>query len=472
MNNLFDMSREQLKALAEYKDVLETGRPFPKNFWKRGGNIEATRLNCQVITRYCFEQIEGVRVNMLPSYTLTGIKEILVNNHLHGMVQTVFKNDILSVLINAYPMEFKKRELTEWMWSCRGLWSNDSFVIEAVQYMILHEGLRRVDLIPRLDWKKRLLKYGIYNVLSRFNWSVFHLFDFVYPGRFHPADFKYKVKWKTPSDTDSLENALHLMDKTFKEKPLSREDILLLNCSDFRSLGLVSMLFTVFGASTLRAKEYYFYHTVGNNPNTLSLTREIRQAAMAREDENIRRRLASVATGKYVYNLRSNPGAYSYLKRQAAGRKLKIQELAAQFGFVYKAAAVMAVDPSEIWRLRKEGLTYVEIAKRLNSNPTTISEFCKKHFGGDPLIPRPIDDYITVQELMNQYRMDHKTILKLVSRHHLENHRSIRHRYLKKSEIIPVLLEYKQKNLQHQALVNRCTGPRKGKTPNAAAGNE
>lgn len=455
MNNLFDMSREQLKALAKYRDVLETGKSFPRNFWQKERNKDEIRLNCQVITRYCLERIEGIPAKTLPSLKLTAIKEILVKNHLHGMVQTIFRNDIMKVLINAYPMEFKKRELAEWMWSSHGLWRNDSFVKEAVQYMILKEGLRRVDLIPQYDWKKRLMKYGIYNVLSRFNWSVFHLFDFVYPGRFHPADFKYKVKWRTHSDVDSLENAWHLMDKTFKEKPFSLQEILLLNCQDFRSLGLISMLLTVFNASTLRAKEYYFYRTRGNDLNTQGLVREIRQAGMACEDENIRRRFASAATGKFIYNLRDNPGAYSYLKRQAAKRKLKIHDLAVQFGFVYKAAAVMAIDPAEIWSLRKEGLTYTEIAERLNSNPTTISELCTRHFGGDPLIPRPIDDYITVQQLMNQYHMDHKTILKLVSEHRLENHRSIRHRYLKKSEIIPILSDYGRKSLQHQALVNR-----------------
>lgn len=455
MNNLYDMSREQLKALAEYRDVLETGRPFPRNFWQREKNKDQILLNCQVITRFCLERVEGIQTKALPSFKLTGIKEILVRNHLHGMVQTVFSNDLLKVLINAYPEEFKKRELAEWMWSSHGIWSNDSYVIEAVQHMVLKEGLRRVESIPKTDWKKRLKKYGIYNVLSRFDWSVFQLFDFVYPGRFHPADFKYKVKWKTHPDADPLENAWHLMDKTFRDKAFSREQILMLNYADFRSLSLVSMLLTVFDASTLRAKEYYFYRTAGNDKNIQAMAREMRQAGRLREDENIRRRLSSVAKGKFIYNLRENPGTYSYLKRQASKRKLNIHDLAAQFGFVYKAAAAAAIDPDEIWKLRKEGLTYIEIAERLNSNPTTISGLCKKHFGGDPLIPRPIDSYITVQELMNQYHMDHKTILKLVSDHHLENHRSIRHRYLKKSEIVPILLDYRQKSLQHQALMSR-----------------
>jgi hypothetical protein len=455
MNILFDMSREQLKALAEYKDVLETGRSFSRNFWQKEKNEDGPRLNCQVITRYCLEQLEGMQVKALPSCKLAEIKEILVKNHLHGMVQTVFRNDILKVLTNAYPAEFKKRELAEWMWSSHGIWSNDGFVIEAVQHMILREGIRRVDFIPRYDWKKRLMKYGIYNVLSRFHWSVFHLFNFVYPGRFHPADFKYKVKWKTDSGREPLENACRLMEKTFMEKQLTREEITLLNCSDFRCLGLISMLLAVFNGSTLRAKEAYFYQTAGNEVNTQNLIREMKQAGRARKDENIRKRLESVAAGKFIYNLRDNPGTYSYLKRQSTERNMKIHELAAQFGFTYKAAAVTVINPAEIWDLRSKGLTYTKIAQRLNSNPTTISGLCLKHFGGDPLIPRPIDDYITVQELMNRYHMDHKTIMKLVSENHLENHMTVRHRYLKKSEIIPILLDYTQKSLQHQALMNR-----------------
>ena len=34
MKKLFDLNREQLKALAEYKDVIETGRFFRRNFWQ------------------------------------------------------------------------------------------------------------------------------------------------------------------------------------------------------------------------------------------------------------------------------------------------------------------------------------------------------------------------------------------------------------------------------------------------------
>lgn len=34
MLNLFDMDTEQLMALAEYRDVLDKGQPFRKNFWQ------------------------------------------------------------------------------------------------------------------------------------------------------------------------------------------------------------------------------------------------------------------------------------------------------------------------------------------------------------------------------------------------------------------------------------------------------
>ncbi|NLC19930.1 MAG: hypothetical protein GX757_12100, partial [Clostridiales bacterium] len=172
MLRLFDMDTEQLKALAEYRDVLETGRFFTRNFWQKEKNISGIRLNCQVITRYCLEVVENVQLTALPTLNLKQIKDMLARNHLSGMIQTVFNNDVLEVLKNAYPEEFKKRQLTEWMWSKHGLWENDQYVIEAVQHMVLKEGIRRVDLIPCFDWIKRLLKYGIYNVLSRFNWSI------------------------------------------------------------------------------------------------------------------------------------------------------------------------------------------------------------------------------------------------------------------------------------------------------------
>ena len=58
MKKLFDLSREQLKALAEYKDVIETGRFFRRNFGKtkRYGWYPP---NSQIITRYCLEELEN-----------------------------------------------------------------------------------------------------------------------------------------------------------------------------------------------------------------------------------------------------------------------------------------------------------------------------------------------------------------------------------------------------------------------------
>ena len=129
----------------------------------------------------------------------------------------------------------------------------------------------------------------------------------------------------------------------------------------------------------------------------------------------------------------------------------------ASYGYIYKSARKDAavINKDDIWNLRKQGLTYVEIAKRLGSNPTTISEMCNKYFGGDPLIPRPIEDYITVQELMNTYRVDHKTIMKIVRENGFENHTTIRFRYLKKSEIEPALQKYVSTNKHHKSMVQR-----------------
>lgn len=457
MKKLFDLSRKQLKALAEYKDVIDTGRSFKRNFWQNEKNMEDIRPNSQIITRYCFEVLENISCTDLPSYNLKQIKNMLVKNHLSGMIQTVFENDILHVLKNAYPEEFKKRRLTEWMWSSHGIWDNDEYVIEAVQYMILKEGIRRVDLIPKYDWKKRLLKYNIYNVLSRFNWSVYSLFNFVYPGRFHPSDFRYKTKWKTNSKKEALDNAYRLMDKTFDENRLTRDKILLLNRSDFKRLGLISMLISVFDGDPLKAKEFYFYKTINNNRNIKSLNNEIKKQEEQFENALILNRLKQASTGKFIYNLHANHSVYSFLKRYAKKRNTTIRNLIEQFGFIYKTAREdhAVLDPKEIWELRKKRYTYVEIAKKLNSNPTSVSLICKREFGGDPLIPRPIDNYITIQEVMDTHHVDHKTIMKIVRENNLENHLTIRNRYLKKSEIIPAIINYKKRSLQHQNLINR-----------------
>lgn len=460
MKKLFDLNREQLKSLAMYKDVLETGKFFEKNFWQKERSLDGIKPNCQVITRYCFETIENMKPSDLSSLNLKQIKEILVKNHLFGMVQSVFKNDILAVIKNAYPDEFKKRQLAEWMWSKHGTWQNDKYVIEAVQYMVLKEGIRKVELIPRYDWKKRLLKYNIYNILSRFNWSIFRMFDFVYPGRFHPADFKYKTKWRTSSGNDSLKNACRLMDKVFKENQYTREQIVLLNTNGFRRLGLISMLRSVFDGSPEKAKEFYLFRTQNNHSNLLKLNEEIEAAKTNLQNKIIYEKLTKAAKGKYIYNLHSNQGVYTYIKRKAAERNLTISRLIEQFGFLYKNARDenTLLDPMQIWNLRKKRLTYIKIAEILGSNPTTISLICKKHFGGDPLIPRPVENYITVQELMDRFHIDHKTIMKLVKDNNFENHMTIRNRYLKRSEIVPAILEYKSSSFQHQALLSRYAG--------------
>ena len=131
------------------------------------------------------------------------------------MIQIVFSHDILSVLKNAYPEEFKNKTLKEWLWSKHGIWHNDNAIIEAVQDMVYKEGIRWIKDIPTYDWKKRLIKNGIYNVLAYFNWSIYSLFNFVYPDKFKPTDFKYKTKW---ASSDSLQNAFTYMHKIFKNK--------------------------------------------------------------------------------------------------------------------------------------------------------------------------------------------------------------------------------------------------------------
>ena len=62
---------------------------------------------------------------------------------------------------------------------------------------------------------------------------------------------------------------------------------------------------------------------------------------------------------------------------------------------------------------------------------------------------------LTVQELMNKYHVDHKTVMKLVYENGFENHTTIRFRYLKKSEIEPALEEYISRSKHHQFMVKR-----------------
>ncbi|HHV60156.1 MAG TPA: helix-turn-helix domain-containing protein [Clostridiaceae bacterium] len=454
MINIFKLSTIELEALSTYRDVLETGSNFPKNFWVQEKDTNGIKTRCSIITRYCLETLEGLSPNDLPTLNLKQIKEKLVNWRLSGMIQLNFNNDILAILKNAYPNEFRDRILTEWMWSKHGLWENDNYIIEAVKVMVKREGITHVRDIPLLDWKKRLQKHGIYNVLSRFNWSIYELFNFVYPGKFHPADFRYKVKW---SSDQSLENAFYYMHKIFKNKNLELDDILLLNTSAFRKLGLAAMLVTVFESSTFKAKEYYLYRTIGDKENRKELQNEIKAAKKRHFDENMIKRLSKVAQGKFIYNLHSNNVLYGYVKRHAKLRNMSIEEFIASYGFIYKSAAQdkKNISRETLWELRKKGMTYVEIAKELDSNPTTISQLCDRYFGGDPLIPRPISDYITVQEVMNKYHVDHKTVMKVVLENGFENHTTIRFRYLNKHEIEPAMEKYIQESKHHKFMVKR-----------------
>jgi len=231
----------------------------------------------------------------------------------------------------------------------------------------------------------------------------------------------------------------------------------MLGTADFRRLGLAGMLICLFNCSTLKAKEYYLYKTVDNQENQQEIISEINALIIKKRDESVIKRLKKAATGKYIYNLRENCTLYNYVKRHAKNNNMSIDQFISSYGFVYKSAKKDSpeISEDEIWELRKQGLTYIQIADELGSNPTTISELCKKFFGGDPLIPRPLEDYITVQELMNKYHVDHKTVMKLVDENKFENHMTIRLRYLKKKEIEPALKRYIKKSKQHQFLVQR-----------------
>lgn len=456
MVNIFKLETKELKALVEYKEILEgkDGR-FSKDFWtKEKYQLKGVKIKCRVLTRYCFENLAHIESCDLPKYNMKQLKNVLIKFKLFGMVQRVFSHDVLAILKNAYPEEFRTRQLKEWMWSKHGIWHDDNAIIEAVQDMVRKEGIRRIEDIPQFDWKKRLIKHGIYNVLAYFNWQIYILFNFVYPNKFHPADFKYKLKWKA---SESLENAFYFMHKTFKKKRYSLNDILMLGTADFRRLGLAGMLISMFESSTLKAKEYYLYKTFGNEEHQKEIVEDINALIKKKQDIAVIKRLSSVAKGKFIYNLHANSTLYGYIKRHAKSKNMTINEFISSYGFVYKSAKkdIQEINKDDIWTLRKQGMTYIQIAQELGSNPTTINEMCTKYFGGDPLIPRPIDAYTTVQELMNEFHVDHKTVMKLVKDNNFENHTTIRLRYLKKSEIIPALEKYISKSKQHQFMVKR-----------------
>lgn len=454
MINIFKLKTEELRALVEYKEVMEKGRNFVKDFWTQEKNQQkGIKVKCRILTRYCLENLNRIEAADLGNYDLKEIKDILIRYNLFGMVQTIFKHDVLSLLKNAYPEEFRNKLLKDWMWSKHGIWHDDSAIIEAVQEMVRAEGIRRIELIPAYDWKKRLLKHGIYNVLAYFNWSIYALFNFVYPNKFHPTDFKYKIKWAA---SESLENAFYFMHKTFKKKRYTLDEIVLLNTSDFRRLGLAGMLIAMFDSSVLKAKEYYLYKTIGNEEHQKDIINDIKTLIQKRRDDKITERLKKVAVDKYIYNLHSNYTLYGYIKRHAKKAGVTIEAFIARYGFVYKSAKrVTEISRDEIWDLRKQGFTYVQIAQKLDSNPNTISELCLKHFGGDPLIPRPVEEYITVQELMNKYHVDHKTVMKLACINGFQTYTTIRFRYIKKSEIEPVLDKYIEESKQHRFMANR-----------------
>jgi len=455
MVDLFKLKTDELKALVEYKEVLEETGKFPRDFWSQEKDqVKGVKVKCRILTRYCLENLARIEPAKLPNYDLKEIKAILISKKLFGMVQRVFNHDVLAILKNAYPEEFRNRTLKEWMWSKHGLWHDDDLIIEAVQDMVRKEGIRRIKDIPSLDWKKRLLKHGIYNVLAYFNWSIFALFNFVYPNSFHHTDFKYKIKWAA---AESLDNAFYFMHKTFKKQRYSLDDILMLGTSDFRRLGLAGMLMALFDSSTLKAKEYYLYKTVGDAEHQKEILSDINTLIKKKQDEAIIKRLKTAAVGKFIYNLHANTSLYNYIKRKAKSAHVSIDEFISMYGFIYKSARkdIRVISREDIWNLRKKGLTYIQIAEELSSNPTTISEMCKKYFGGDPLIPRPLEDYVTVQELMNKYHVDHKTVMKLVYDNKFENHTTIRFRYLKKSEIEPALKKYIKKSKQHKFMVSR-----------------
>ena len=455
MIDLLKLDTKDLQLLALYQKIRDRNINFPKHFWtEEKTQKKGVRLKSCLLTRFCFENLVQLEPSDLPKYNLKQLKEILIKNRLFGMVQTVFKHDVLEIIKNAYPEDFFTSHLRDWMWSKHGVWDDQEKIIQAVKYMVKNEGIRNIRDIPSFDWKKRLLKHGIYNVLHCFDWSIFRLFDFVYPNTFHTADFKYKIKWK---DSDSFENADYLMDKIFRHENYSIAKIMHLNTSDFRRLGLAAMLITVFKSSTLKAIEYYLYKTTDNNENQEALSNSIKNLKKKKFDESVVRRLKKVALGKSIYTLHDKYTLYNFLKRHAKNNDMSIKDFIATYGFVYENAQPepINIDKDQLWELRKQGFTYVQIAKKLSTNPTKISELCKEHFGGDPLIPRPIDSYVTPQELMDQFRVDHKTVMKIVNENNYENHMTIRFRYLKKSEIVPALKGYVSESKSHQHLVRR-----------------
>ena len=155
MVNILKLNTNELKALVTYQEVLKKGKHFPKDFWTdERYQIKGIKIKCRILTRYCFENLALLKIKDLPNYNLKQLKNILIKGKLFGMVQIVFNHDVLEILKNAYPEEFKQRILKEWMWSKHGIWTNNEYIIEAVKDMVAKEGVRRIEDIPTLDWKK------------------------------------------------------------------------------------------------------------------------------------------------------------------------------------------------------------------------------------------------------------------------------------------------------------------------------
>lgn len=455
MLNIFLLNTQDLKLLNVYKKILEKDDKFPKFFWAQEDEYGTVSHKCRLLSRYCIENINKVNVEKLGDYDLKEIYAMLKDKKLLGMVMRVFRHDIFALLKNAYPSEFQNGILKEWSWSKHGIWQDKDLIIKAVKHMVDAEGIKDISKIPRLDWKQRLLNHGIYNILSSFDWSIYKLFNFVYPGRFRPVDFKYKCKWK--SDTN-LDNASFLMSELFLAKKYTVDDIVLLSTTDFRRLRLAGMLISLFNSSIMLAKEFYLFRTTGNAENQQKIRKMAESAMKRHKEEVIWKQLSKMASGCDIYNLRDNYTLYKNIKQMAKAEQLTISQYVQKLGFNYRKTRsdiAKFLGSEELLQHRLKGLTYVQIANIYDSNPTTISNLYKKYFGHDPLVPSPPEKYITVQELMENYRIDHKTLMKLVEENGLENHRTITNRYVKIEEIIPCIKRYIDTNKNHLHMVRR-----------------
>ncbi len=57
MVDLLKLNTKELKAMVIYKDVLEKGSKFPKDFWSGEFNTKSNLIQfCCILTRYCLEK--------------------------------------------------------------------------------------------------------------------------------------------------------------------------------------------------------------------------------------------------------------------------------------------------------------------------------------------------------------------------------------------------------------------------------